>query len=551
VVSLLAPREKIIASLLLFALLVSGSISLGITYRNHSDIVPVVSGSYQEGLVGQPSFLNPILASSNIDQTIDRLLYAGLYSYDNTGAIVPDLAESLPTISDDGKTYTVKLRSGLLWHNDNPLTADDVVFTITAIQNADYGSPLRNQWLSTMVTKQDDRTVVFTTQDVAAPFLHNLTIPIASRVEWSALDPKLMIFSPKNLAAVGSGPYRLKEVERSGDGRIKSLLLTRNTTYHREGPYLQTITLRFYNSGDELVKALHGKLVTGFGFNPFANSYNLDDETNTLTIRHIPLPQYQAVFFNITKRPFRELSVRQALSLATDRDALVQRVFPGQASPIAGPMLPEQVSGLAAVPVVDITAAETLLDKAGWVKSKTTGVRSKNKLTLSFTIITNDSPVNQATAETLRGQWQTIGAVVTVKSLASKEEFDAAINSRSFDALVFAETLGADGDPFLYWHSSQIKAPGLNITGYDNQAADKLINQGRGELNSEKRQEAYRSFDTLLRTDAPAVFLAQSQYTYAVDSGIRGVDMSALPDATQRLTNSYLWFTKTGRRLRW
>jgi len=112
-------------------------------YINNTKTAPAYGGTYIEGVVGQPRFINPIYGETNdVDRTLIDLIYSGLMTYDKDGKIVADLVKSYQ-ISDNGKIYTFQLKDNLYWQDGIPLTVDDVIYTIKTIQNSDYKSPLR------------------------------------------------------------------------------------------------------------------------------------------------------------------------------------------------------------------------------------------------------------------------------------------------------------------------------------------------------------------------------------------------------------------------
>ena len=149
----------------------------------HTIRVPADGGSYTEIILGSPRFINPVLAPANdADRDLVKLIYSGLMRYDN-GILVPDLAESY-TVSTDSKVFTFKLRESITWHDENPFSADDVLFTIRLLQSADYQSPLRFSWQGVRAEKLDDRTVVLTLQAPYTPFLAQTVTGILPRHLW-------------------------------------------------------------------------------------------------------------------------------------------------------------------------------------------------------------------------------------------------------------------------------------------------------------------------------------------------------------------------------
>ena len=169
-------------------------------------------GVYVEGVIGNISTLNPLLAASEPEQAVSRLLFSSLYNYDVTGALHTDLAESM-TVKDD-KVYTIKLRNAV-WHDGKKLTAEDVVYTINLIKIPQVRSPLRVNWLDISARAIDDSTVEFMLPAVYAGFSHALTFPVIPKHILQSVSPSSMREADFSSNPVGSGPFAVKRVQTS------------------------------------------------------------------------------------------------------------------------------------------------------------------------------------------------------------------------------------------------------------------------------------------------------------------------------------------------
>jgi peptide/nickel transport system substrate-binding protein len=537
-------QEKILLVILVGIAAASFSVILNRWYINHTKAVAAAGGDYSEGIIGQPRLVNPLLATTDTDTALIRLIFSGLYKYDASGELIPDLAESMPELSADQKTYTVHLRHNVKWQNDNDFDADDVVFTVKTLQDPAYNSPFRSEWLNTTVEEVDDYTVKFQVKDISGPFVSNLTLPIINRSIWSKVDADDFILSQNNLEAVGTGPYFIKEIKKLPQGKVQSIKLEAFSNHYQGRPHLDSVHFVFYDNYEDILHALHGRQIDGFGFLPFDKNLFLDKDNKSLHIAQLPLPQYQAVFFNLSNKIFADKAVRQAFSVATDKQQVIDQIFSGNGRLLAGPVLPEQVSNLpTAINNFDVAAATKALDAAGWKIDPNTNLRTKNNTPLEFTLATNDFALNAQTAELLAQQWRALNAKVNLNILPTKELTENILRPRKFDALLYAQKLGADPDPFVFWHSSQSKNPGLNLPGFNNPAADKLISEARTTTKKEVRDEKYRQLQRLIADEAPAIFLNQSVYIYALDQSIKGLHLQNLFDESYRfydLTNWYL-----------
>lgn len=551
VFSLMGRREKMVLAVLLVLFVTSAFYSVGKLYTNYTSEVAAEGGSYREGIIGQPRFINPLLATTDTDRSIVKLVFAGLYKLDSNGLVVPDMAENMPAISENGQEYTVKIKTNAQWHDGTPVTSDDIVFTIQTLQNSEFNSPRRSEWQSTTVEKVDNNTILFKLNTPSAPFLNNLTLPIISKKYWESVSPADFVLSQGNIEAVGSGPYVIKEVRKSTQGTVQSVHLESFSDYHNRPAYISSVKLNFYEDIEGILNAIHGKQIDGFGFSPFDESVRLDEDNNEFKITQLDLPQYQAVFFNTSNKLFSDVRVRKALQTGTDIQTIINTVYNGQGQPLNGPILRQHVAGLP-TPVIttDIENAKAQLEAAGWITDSSTNIRKKNGTELAFTLSTNNFSLNTKTAELLAAQWQKLGVKVTLNIQPTKELTENAIRPRKYDALLFAQKLGADPDPFLFWHSSQVKNPGLNLSLYANTTADKIISEARAATDKTIRDEKYRQFQDVISADAPAIFLVQNVFSYAMTEEINGISLSSLSDTTARFYDLPNWYIDTKRVLK-
>lgn len=511
---------------------------------------PAPGGTYREGMIGQPRFINPLFASSETDRSLVNLVFSGLYQFDSNGSVIPDLAENFPEVSDDGKVYTVKIKHGQ-WHNGLAITAKDVVFTVQTIQNQSFNSPRRTDWLSTTVEAPDDYTVKFTLKNASGPFLNNLTLPIVSQVVWGNISPQDAALAQGNIEAIGSGPYRIKEVKKLAQGTIQSITLESNQNFYNRPAYLSNVRINFYENSEELLKALHGNQIDGLGYNQFTHQISLKKSAKDFQLHQIPLPQYQAVFLNTTNKALGDKRVRTALNLATDKNSILNDVYDGQGKLIDSPILSEQVGGLSSTEATfNLDQANQMLEQAGWTFAEGANVRSKGGIELKFTLATNDNVVNVKTSEQIIEQWAKLGVAISLNSLPTKELSENVIKPRNYDMLLFVQKLGADPDPFVFWHSSQTKSPGLNLSNYVNQTVDSIISEARSSTDKTIRDQKYAELHEIIKQDLPAIFLTQTVYTYAIKQDFLGFNINTLPDETTRFYNLKDWYLNTKRVLK-
>lgn len=539
----MAPWEKWFTISLLVIIVASLSWSGTIFYKNHTRPVPAHGGILSQGVVGQPKTINPVLATSPADLLLTRAVFSGLYMYDNQGQLTPDLATGFPTISNDGKTYTVSLKPNLTWHDGQPVTSNDVVFTITKIQDPAINSPLRGLWLSTTVQAINDHTIIFTTKEESGPFLHNLTVGILPEHIWHAVAAENFATSGLNLKPLGNGPYAVKQIENTPSKKIGKLLLDSFANFHQP-PLLDGVTITFYETQDEASKAFSNQEINALGV---GLTDSLPDTPNNLQYNtRMSVPQYQAVFLNTKKSALTSPQVREALLLSLSSADITQAAWPDRANAIGGIPLGENEFTNAAPTAPDLARADELLTAAGWKKS-VSGIRLKGRTELTLHLVTPNTPAFTTAANLIRTAWTNLGAKVTVTQAETGQLISDYVRPRNFDALLFSEKSNADADPFAFWHSSQVKDPGLNVSGLTVPQVDKLITDARTSTDETTREALYEQLTELLNTQHAALYLNQSFYTYVTDPRLQGIEITRIPDPSWVLALSTGWYTKQTR----
>ena len=384
-------KNEQLALLGFFALFIGSLAFLVISfYTGNTKAVPAPGGTYIEGIVGQPRFINPIYGETNdIDRTFIDLVFSGLMTHDNHGQITTDLARTYH-ISPDGKTYEFQLRENVFWHDGKPLTADDIVFTIKTIQSAEYKSPLRANWLDVGVEKTSNTAITFTLKSPYNAFLENATIKILPKHIWENVPPENFTLSSYNLQPIGSGPFQFENIQQINTGFIKTITLSSNRKYYLQPSYILKLSFQFFEKKEELVKAANAGQIQGFTLAAFENNQAAARKEISqnwlrnvrLSVYSFSLPRYFAVFFNNQKASlFSDANIRKAFSYATDKDALIEQINTetnGSVARVDSPILPAFFNYPDASYPYDgnLGQAGTLLDKAGF-KENEQGQREK------------------------------------------------------------------------------------------------------------------------------------------------------------------------------
>jgi len=365
----LTKKEKVALSVFCILFLAAFSFLSVSFYLKNTEIQPSFGGVFKEGVIGHPRFINPIYASSDTDRNLTELIYSGLMKYDESSKIVPDLVKDYE-IKGEGRIYEFYLREGAVWSDGEPLTSEDVIFTIKTIQNPDYKSPFRASWLEVEVEKISDLGVRFKLKNPYTPFLENLTLKIIPKHIWENIPPENFPLTIYNLRPVGSGPYKLKEFKQDEQGFIKSLALVANSKFFGKKPYIPKINFLFFDEEKKLIEAAKEGEIKGLSLNNPEDLKNLNNQWKTYSLS---LPRYFAVFFNPDKsKLLADQNLRQALNYGTNKEEIVERFFDGRAQIVHSPILPEiyEFEPPSKIYQFDPEKAKEILDQAGFVKNE-------------------------------------------------------------------------------------------------------------------------------------------------------------------------------------
>lgn len=542
-------------------LIIASSNYLAINYYlKNTKEVPASGGEYAEGIVGQPRFINPILAQTNdVDSDISSIIYSGLLKLNEKGNLVNDIAERYE-ISEDKLVYTFYLKKGVKWHDEEDLKSrnldakdlnvDDIIYTLQTIQNKDFNSPLRANWKGIRAEKIDDYTIKFILKNTYSPFLNNLTFGILPKHLWEFIGSGNFPLAEYNLSKpVGSGPYKFKQLAKDKSGKINSIELAANENYYFKEPRIKKIIIKFFQNEEEAISAFNRKEIKGIGYISPDNKKMIVDSENS-NIYRLNIPRYFAILFNQTRsKPLSDKAVRIALANSIDRKKLIDEVYAGDGL-IADSPIPSQLMG--SNPEIktygySIEDAKSSLENAGWQDKDGDGLREKDDVKLEFTLITTDWSETKEVSLRLKDMWKEIGANVEVKNLDINDMQNNYIKQRSYEAILFGGILNYDPDPFAFWHSSQKKDPGLNYSLYDNAEVDKLLEDARQETDQGLKIEKYKKFQEIVAEDIPAIFLFNPYYLYVQNKSIQGTNLNSIVVPSNRFNNIENWYAKTQR----
>lgn len=462
--------------------------------------VPTYGGHVQEGIVGTPRFINPVLAVSEQDKDLTSLVYAGLTKHDELGNTVYDMAASIEE-SEDHLHYTVTLRPDARFHDGTKVTADDVIYTINLIQNPSIKSPHRIHWEGITIEKVSDTEIIFSLKKPYPLFMSTLTVGILPKHLWKNLTDEQFSLSAYNIHAIGSGPYAIKKID-SIDGIPNIFTLAANKYYTLGRPYVDKITIVSYPNEKYELQAFNGGDIDRIhGISPEAlRSLGVKPENVHTSL----LPRTFTVFFNSSKaNSLAEKKVRQALQMAIDKDAIVKSVLLGYGKTMNAPF-PFDEDNNATSTYNPERAKELLQSSRAWQANKS----------ISLTISTANTDEMKKVAEMVKANWDAIGVSTTLAVYEVPDLNQSVIKDRDFQVLLFGSIVETPADLYAFWHSSQRNYPGLNISNYASKDLDKNLETIRNDMDPESRDEAYQEVKQEFKDEVPGIFLFAPSLIY-------------------------------------
>jgi len=403
---------------------------------------------------------------------------------------------------------TFRLRGGVRWQDGAPFTSRDVKFTYNALMDDRVASPRKSDYeLVLSLEAPDERTVRVVYRRPFSPALESWMMSIlpSHLLEDLAPDQWPLKF---NRAPVGTGPFKFAEWKTNQFVRVE-----RNDDYFRGRPHLDGMVFRVLPDPLTLRLAFETRQIDFWGVDPWAvGSFREDDR---FTLFSAPSNSYNYIGWNLRRPMFQDLRVREALARAVNIGQMIRYVLYGYGEQSTGIFTPEmwffnpRVEPLS----YDPEKARQLLAEAGW-KPGADGILEKDGQRFTFTMITNNGNVIRSDIATLvQADLKAVGIEVNVEMYEWAVFLKNFVNKGEFDAVVLGWGLGQGFDQFQIWHSSQTDPEELNMVGYKNHEADRLLQEVREEFDREKIIALCGELQQLIYDDQPYMFLFVPQGT--------------------------------------
>ena len=441
---------------------------------------------------GEVTNLDPHKVPAFTSARVFELVYSYLMRLDENLGVQPDLAESMPTTSADGKTVTVKLRTGVKFHNGDPLTSADVKYTFDRIIDTKTGAVARSFFTDVdTITAPDPTTVVFNLKNPNGALLAYMAHPNTGIVSKKIGEANADL--SKKETAIGSGPFKLVEWVPDNFMRFEA-----NKDYYVSGqPYLDGIRINVVPDESNLAAALRTKAADMAIVTDPKVARTLRSETG-ITLDSKPSLSYNLLFLNTKRKPFDNLKVRQAVAYAIDRKAIIDAVALGEGE-VTGPIAPALANY--ALPTSqyplytrDVAKAKQLLQEA-------------NVGPVSFTILTSttEPAYGKDVAQLVQAQLAEAGIAVKIETTELTQYVDRWLKA-DFDMATGLNGGGPDPDFYVYRYFTD--DGNLNfVTSYKNPISSDAIKTARATTDPAKRKDLYTTAQKELVNGVPFIWL--------------------------------------------
>jgi peptide/nickel transport system substrate-binding protein len=474
-----------------------------------------------EGSIGDASNLIPVLATDNASHSISGLIFNGLVKYDRDLNVVGDLAESWD-ISKDGLVITFHLRKGVRWHDGQPFTAEDVLFTYRLTIDPKTPTAYAGDFLKVKKAEVLDAHTFRVTYD--KPFAPALMSWGSSVMPKHLLEGKEVTKSPLARHPIGTGPYRFKEWKTG-----QKIALVYNPDYFEGRPFLDGRVMRIIPDMATMFLELRARGIDQMGLTPLQYTRQTENQyfrNHFRKYRYLSF-SYTYLGFNLQNPMFADRRVRQALACAVNKEELIDGVLLGLGKEASGPFKPEtwQYNPDVKRYPYDPKKALELLAEAGWRDTDGDGILDKKGQRFEFELLVNQgNEVRAKTAEIVQRRLAEVGISVKIRVIEWAAFIKEFINKRRFDAVILGWTIPMDPDLYDVWHSSKTGPSELNFISYKNEEVDILLERGRSTFDRNERKRCYDRIQEIMAEDQPYIFLYVPDALPIFNARVRGID---------------------------
>ena len=460
-----------------------------------------------------PSRINPILATDSSSSEIAGFIFNGLVKFDKDSAtIIGDLAKDF--YFENNTTIIFKLRQNVKWHDGVRFTAKDVLFTYEMLMSPTIASPYSASFRFVENVEIIDNFTLRVTYKKA--YFKSLETWMMGILPYHILkDEKNLMSSTFNMNPIGTGAYKLHQLEHS-----KNIILVVYDDYFEGRAKIDRIS--FHVIADSLTRFLMLKssgLDLG-SIDPMQYERQLNKSFFEKFETYENISQsYTYLGFNLRREKFKNPNVRKALSLAIDRDEIVDILFFKHAKVCTGPFLPgtKAFNENVKAPVQNKKEAINLLKEAGY----------DERNPFKFEIVTsNSNAIRPYAAQILQHQLKQVGVIVNLRVMEWQAFLNMVVFPNEFDSVLLGWGLSPTPDPYLFWHTDSDKKGGFNLIGYNNPIVDKMIEESQSIVDRDKLSAVWKSMFKIIVDDNPYLFLYIPNSITAVNKDIKNIEPS-------------------------
>jgi peptide/nickel transport system substrate-binding protein len=469
------------------------------------------------GIQQEPEMLSEMLSATAANNLVCNLIFSKFVKYNSSLRLIPDLIEEIPSIANEGispdhLTYTYHIRKDAYWHDGFPVTSRDVAFTYRVIMNPLVNVESREGWdVVDAVQTPDEKTVVFHLKRAYPDFVGEAFYDEAVLPEHILKDYEGKKFNTAEFhhSPIGSGPFKFKEWVKGSH-----LVLERNDDYYENGPYLDRIIFKFIPDMNTLLVQLKTKEIDFFA-SADINFLKQLEEIPGVRVYKTPMLMYEHVDLNTENPILQDKRVRQALSYATNKKEIAEKVYDGSVQVADLDEFPASKyfnRQAAAKAVYDPLKARMLLHQAGWIDSDSDGILEKDGRKLVLTISATSGQVNRERTEVvLMDQYKKVGVDLKIRNYNSAVIYgtyeDGGILKRGkYDLAMYAWLSSPEpASKEAIYSAENIPPKGQNNPRIKDERLSVLLKQGSNEVDEKKRIEIYKKISEILVDEAPVI----------------------------------------------